>query len=339
MGAVFFSAFLLGLYLTRWMIPYLKRVGFLDQIHKEYCEKLEQLHQGKEHVPTGGGVVFLISLPIMILLWMSWNQVVTWLFVLLSCSLGLLGWFDDRIKIKKQKGHGVTAKQKFCFQVVIALCIVIALFAFCLPPQERFSLSIPFTTSVSLAGSLWGKAFCILLATVTIVGTSNAVNLTDGLDGLATGTVGVACIACMGIAYLSNGLSLSRDVMIIATSLLGLCLSFFWYNSSPAQVFMGDTGSLLLGGVLGLCFVCLRSELLLLIIGGIFVAEAGSVILQVFSCKIRKRRIFLCSPLHHHYEYKGLSESKVVSRFWIISILCAILGLLASHSVFFLIGH
>ncbi|AAD19038.1 phospho-N-acetylmuramoyl-pentapeptide-transferase [Chlamydia pneumoniae TW-183] len=315
----------LGVPVMKW----LKRKNYRDYIHKEYCEKLEMLHKDKAEVPTGGGVLLFISLIASLLVWLPWGKFSTWFFIiLLTCYAGL-GWYDDRIKIKRKQGHGLKAKHKFMVQIAIAAFTLIALPYIYGSTEPLWTLKIPFMEGM-LSLPFWlGKVFCLGLALVAIIGTSNAVNLTDGLDGLAAGTMSFAALGFIFVALRSSTIPIAQDVAYVLAALVGACIGFLWYNGFPAQLFMGDTGSLLLGGLLGSCAVMLRAECILVVIGGVFVAEAGSVILQVLSCRLRKKRLFLCSPLHHHYEYQGLPETKIVMRFWIFSFVCAGLGIAA----------
>ncbi|WP_100934228.1 phospho-N-acetylmuramoyl-pentapeptide-transferase [Candidatus Chlamydia corallus] len=324
MTALLFTV-VLGVPVMKW----LKRKDYRDYIHKEYCEKLQILHKDKAQVPTGGGVLLFISLLASLLIWLPWGKFSTWFFVAIMVCYAGLGWYDDRIKMKRKQGHGLKAKHKFIVQILIAASTLI-----CLPyiygsAEPLFTLKIPFMEGMFFMSSWIGKVFCLGLALVAIIGTNNAVNLTDGLDGLASGTMSLAALGFIFVALQSFTIPIAQDVAYVLAALVGACVGFLWYNGAPAQLFMGDTGSLLLGGMLGSCAVMLRAECILVIIGGVFVAEAGSVILQVVSCKLRKKRIFLCSPLHHHYEYQGMPETKIVMRFWIFSFICASIGIAA----------
>ncbi|SPN74010.1 Phospho-N-acetylmuramoyl-pentapeptide-transferase,phospho-N-acetylmuramoyl-pentapeptide-transferase,phospho-N-acetylmuramoyl-pentapeptide-transferase,Glycosyl transferase family 4 [Chlamydia serpentis] len=323
------TALLFTLALGMPIIKWLQKKEYRDYVNKEHCEKLEILHKDKAKVPTGGGILLFISLFFSILLWLPWGKVSTWFFIILMTCYAALGWYDDRIKIKRKKGHGLKAKYKFIVQIFIASLTLI-----CLPyiygsTEPLFALKIPFIPGL-ISMPFWiGKFFCLGLALIAIIGTNNAVNLTDGLDGLAAGTMSLAALGFIFVALQSITMPIAQDIAYVLAALLGSCIGFLWYNGFPAQLFMGDTGSLLLGGLLGSCAVILRAECILVIIGGVFVAEAGSVILQVASSRLRKKRIFLCSPLHHHYEYQGIAETKIVMRFWICSFICTGLGIAA----------
>ncbi|WP_236558918.1 phospho-N-acetylmuramoyl-pentapeptide-transferase [Chlamydia sp. 17-3921] len=317
---------LLGLPIIQW----LQHSNFLDQIHKEHCKELEILHKNKARVPTGGGVLLFVVFLISIFIWFSWHSLVTWIIVILAFCWCALGWYDDNIKNKKRKGHGLKAKHKFLVQMLIAVATLVVLPKIYGSTQPLFLLRIPFVSESIYMHSVFGKIFCLGLALVAIVGTCNAVNLTDGLDGLAAGTFSFAALGLLIVAMHSPMLpKISQEIVYALAILVGMSVGFLWYNGFPAQIFMGDTGSLLLGGMLGSFAVILRAELFLIIIGGVFVLEAGSVILQIVHYRWRKKRIFLCSPLHHHYEYKGIPESKIVLRFWLFGIICAGIGVLS----------
>ncbi|MEF9519702.1 phospho-N-acetylmuramoyl-pentapeptide-transferase [Chlamydia crocodili] len=323
-------AFSLGIFLGKPMICWLKKQNHYDQVHKDYCEKLDILHQDKKHTPTAGGILFCVVLLTTVFFWLPLGGLATWLFVFLIVSWGALGWYDDIVKKKRKKGHGITAKQKFVLQLLISALTILAIFSLYKGNALFYTLKVPFFGAISFGHGILSKLFYFALAMLAIVGTSNAVNLTDGLDGLAAGTTCMSAFGLLVVAVASPTIPLAQDVSILLAALIGISFAFLKYNRSPAQVFMGDTGSLLIGGVLGSCAVMLRAELLLILLGGVFVAEAGSVILQVGSYRLRKKRIFLCSPLHHHYEYKGIPETKVVLRFYVAGLLCMILGITAA---------
>ncbi|SYX09326.1 Phospho-N-acetylmuramoyl-pentapeptide-transferase,phospho-N-acetylmuramoyl-pentapeptide-transferase,phospho-N-acetylmuramoyl-pentapeptide-transferase,Glycosyl transferase family 4 [Chlamydia poikilotherma] len=323
-------AFFLGIFLGKPVICWLKKQNHYDQVHKEHCEKLEILHQDKKHTPTAGGILFCIVLLTTIFFWLPLEKLSTWLFVFLIASWGTLGWYDDIVKKKRKKGHGITTKQKFVLQLLISALTILAIFSLYKGNALFYTLKVPFFGAISFGHCILSKLFYFALAMLAIVGTSNAVNLTDGLDGLAAGTTCMSAFGLLVVAVADPTIPLAKDVSILLAALVGVSFAFLRYNRSPAQVFMGDTGSLLIGGILGSCAVMLRAELLLILLGGVFVAEAGSVILQVSSYRLRRKRIFLCSPLHHHYEYKGIPETKVVLRFYVAGFICMIVGIIAA---------
>lgn len=347
-------------------------------IRKEECPLLGQLHDKKRDTPTMGGALILFSIIVSLFLWMDLHHPFTLILLLTTLFLGGLGAYDDLLKLKYKNPKGLSGKKKLIGQVlfsgfVAAYLLVPGVSEFLhrgqwfAPPiikeqqvvkkeaigeesktitqktltlQEYSSrLYVPFYKgSLITFGGL--SLFLIALFMIFVItGASNAVNLTDGLDGLAAGCVIMVSMCLMAIAFCSNNIDVARylnilyiegsgEIAIFLSALIGSCLGFLWYNGHPAQVFMGDTGSLALGGIIGVSAVLLNRELLLGIIGGVFVAEALSVILQVGSYKLRnKKRVFLCAPLHHHFEYKGWPETKVVLRFWIIGFLLAVIGL------------
>lgn len=347
-----------------------------QSIRVDDCPLLVELHQKKKETPTMGGILILFSMVVSLVLWMDLRSIFTLILLIATVWLGLLGGYDDYLKLKFKNSKGLSAKKKFILQNTLGL--LVALYLFCpavtkavnigewfQPPtaKEQIALVKKDDGKMEYAGTTLstqsymsryfipcfkdpvvilkgaGIVFGILFTMFVLTGSSNAVNLTDGLDGLASGCL-IMAAGVLGIfAFLSNNLEMSRylnilyieesgEIAVYLFALIGACLGFLWYNGYPAQVFMGDTGSLALGGILGVSAVLLRREVLFALVGGIFVAETLSVILQVGSYKLRnKKRVFLCSPLHHHFEYKGWPETKVVLRFWIVSLILSILGL------------
>jgi phospho-N-acetylmuramoyl-pentapeptide-transferase len=326
---------------------------------KDECPLLAELHGKKKDTPTMGGVLILCAMLASLLLWMDLSNLFTLILLFTTIFLGLLGGRDDYLKLKKKNSKGISSKVKFLAQFFCAAIIVL----FFLFPIHSSKITAPVvkehvgkTSEKTLSMNEYisriyipffkepvhfNKAALVglfLFLVLVIVGSSNAVNLTDGLDGLASGCLVLVSTVLAMFAFMSNNVEISKylnilyiegsaEIAVYLFALSGACLGFLWYNGYPAQVFMGDTGSLALGGIIGVSAVLLRREVLLALIGGIFVAEALSVILQVFSYKYRnKKRIFLCSPLHHHFEYKGWAETKVVIRFWIIGLLLALIG-------------
>lgn len=347
-------------------ILYAWKVG--DLVRTEYCPLLGELHRNKNDTPTMGGILILFSLMIFLLLWMDLQSPFTLILFATTVVIGSLGSLDDYLKLRYKNKKGVSGKRKLAIQSLFSFMIALYLLwtpaaealhtrnwfppphakeevdslsdlAILTTQQYASRLYVPFLKEHIVEFSGWGLLLMGLLISIVITGASNAVNLTDGLDGLATGTVMLAASAFALIAFISNNLDLARylhilyiegsgEIAIYLAALAGACLGFLWYNGHPAQVFMGDTGSLTLGAILGVSAVLLKRELLLSLIGGVFVIEALSVMLQVGSYKFRnKKRLFLCAPLHHHFEYKGWAETKVVVRFWIVGLLFAILGI------------
>jgi len=353
----FFCTILLGPFCIRKL--YSLKTG--QSIRVEDCPMLAELHEKKRDTPTMGGIFILGAMLISLVLWMDFQSVFTWILCITTLWIGGIGMYDDYLKLKYKNSRGLGGKKKLLFQVLFASGLATYLLfpsmqeyvqaCGLVPPiakTQAHSLSLtaysmqyyfPFIKDVvvSLQGIGWIVAFLFTVFVVT--GSSNAVNLTDGLDGLASGCLVMIAAVLALVGFFSNNLELSRylnilyieesgEIAIYLCALAGACLGFLWFNGSPAQVFMGDTGSLALGGVIGVSAVLLRREFLLALIGGVFVMEALSVIIQVVSYRLRNRkRVFLCAPLHHHFEYKGWPETKVVIRFWIVSLVLCIMGI------------
>ncbi len=325
----------LSILLGPWMIRKLTALKVGQTIRKEHVDELHRIHQVKEGTPTMGGVLILTSVTVATLLWADmFNRLV---IIALVCMLwlGLVGFLDDFIKMRNKRSLGLTAKAKFTGQILLGLALGIYLYYN--PTNIEFGTKLELLflkdTIVSL-GWLY-VPFVILV----IVGTSNAVNLTDGLDGLAIGSVIIAVLAYTVMAYLVGRTDFASylfvtyvagagELTIFCAAVAGAGLGFLWYNAHPAEIFMGDTGALALGGALGTVAILIKQELLLLIVGGLFVVEAMSVIIQVLSYKLRGgKRVFKMAPLHHHFELSGWSETKVTIRFWIIAAIFALLSL------------
>jgi phospho-N-acetylmuramoyl-pentapeptide-transferase len=322
------TAIIISFVLGPWLIRRLRRLQHgEDTIREDTPER----HRTKKGTPTMGGLVILAAILVSTLLWATlWNRYV-WVLLLATGGLGLIGLLDDKKKLKTRKG--ISARQKFAAQIALIGGLMAWLYFW---PPDGFStgLAIPFFKGWLITlGWLW-----IPVAVLVIVGASNAVNLTDGLDGLAIGPIVTAGGAFAIIAYLTGNFKASEylrilnvkgtgELTVFCGALVGAALGFLWFNSYPAQVFMGDVGSLALGGAIGTLAVLTKAELLLPLIGGIYVVEAASVIIQVASFKLTGRRVFRMAPLHHHYEMKGWAEPKIIVRFWILSFMLALLAL------------
>jgi phospho-N-acetylmuramoyl-pentapeptide-transferase len=301
----------------------------------EEVHKLAELHGGKKGTPTMGGVLLLGSALISTLLWANPKNMAVWLVILAMVWLGTLGFMDDFLKVTKKKSAGISGRTKLVAQFGLA-AIITGFFVFNPSIQiQAKQLYVPFYKE-AVIGNM--GLFTLFFFSLVIVGTSNAVNLTDGLDGLATGCTITAAFAFAVIAYAAGNVNIATylqipfypfdgELAVSCMALAGAGLGFLWFNCHPAKVFMGDTGSLAIGGVLGVVAICCKQEVLLLVVGGVFVMEALSVILQVASFKLRGKRIFAMSPIHHHFELKGWKENTVIVRFWILSIMFAFLGL------------
>lgn len=371
------TSLLFSVFLGPFFIRKLYELKIGQTIRKEECPLLGKLHEKKQNTPTMGGILILFSMLVSMILWMDLTHVFTLILFVTTLFLGMIGGRDDYLKLKYKNTKGMSAKKKLFFQALLSLGI--AAYFLYPPASQAIEMgkwfNIPVikeNTVIKSEGSghsaivtvktlslkeyasriylpffkdpvlvLQGVSIVIaaFLMFFVITGSSNATNLTDGLDGLASGCL-ILVAGCLGvIAFVSNHIQIasylnilyiegSGEIAIYLSALIGACLGFLWYNGYPAQVFMGDTGSLTLGGIIGVSAVLLRREFLLGLVGGILVAEAASVILQVISFRFcNKKRIFLCTPLHHHFEYMGWPETKVVIRFWIVGLLLAIIGL------------
>jgi phospho-N-acetylmuramoyl-pentapeptide-transferase len=288
-------------------------------------------HLAKSGTPTMGGILIIFSVVLSTLLWADLTNRYVWLVMIATVGFGAVGFADDYLKFVKVRSKGLSAAQKFAGQIAVALAIGLMLYML---PSYTTKLSVPFFKNFT-PDLGW---FYIVFAILVIVGSSNAVNLTDGLDGLAIGPVMIASLAYTIVAYVTGSKVMAEylfiphiegagEIAIFTGAILGSSLGFLWFNTYPASVFMGDVGSLPLGAALGTVAVISKHELLLLLVGGVFVIEAVSVIFQVLSFKSRGKRIFLMAPIHHHFEMKGWEEPKVVVRLWIIAILLALLSL------------
>jgi phospho-N-acetylmuramoyl-pentapeptide-transferase len=287
-------------------------------------------HQSKEGTPTMGGLLILLSLLVSVLLWSNLDNRFVWIVIGITSGYGVLGFVDDYRKVKEGHSGGISARAKLFWQTLMAIGVALAIYT---APDFDAHLAVPFFKNFTPdLGILY-----VPFAAFVIVATSNGVNLTDGLDGLAIGPVLVAAGTFLILSYAAGHLGIadylaikyvpgSGHLAIFCGALIGGGLGFLWFNASPAQLFMGDVGSLALGGALGTIAVLIRQEFLLPIVGGIFVVEALSVMIQVASFKMTGKRVFLMAPIHHHFEKLGWPEQKIVVRFWIVS---AILGLVA----------
>lgn len=340
------TALLISLLIGRQIISWLQRMQLRETIRDDIGLD-SHLHKGK--TPTMGGVIIILATVIPALLWMKMTNIYTWMIIFVMVTLGVVGFVDDYIKVVKKDKSGLQGWFKIAGQVGVGIVIGVLLYWW--PAFEEFNTlsTVPFLKNVNVDYAFWGETLgwiiYIPVVIFVITAVSNAVNLTDGLDGLAAGTTAIAGTILGIFAYVSGRVDFSEflDIMylpgsgeltIFAASLVGACLGFLWYNTHPASVFMGDTGSLALGGALGALALMIHKELLLPIICGIFFVETLSVIIQTTYFKYTRwkygegRRVFLMTPIHHHFEKKGWMESKIVVRFWIIAILLGILSLL-----------
>lgn len=325
-GAAFFSLVIV-LVLTPFFINYLKKKGYYEKIKRLYLEN----HIHKEGIPTMGGVIILSAIISSTLLWARLDNRLVIFMLLATMGFGILGFLDDWLKVIK--GRPLIIREKLLAQIGLAILIVGYLLLYPLS-FEMTSIDIPFTKGIS-----WNLGyFYILFGICVIVACCNAVNLTDGLDGLAIGSCIFVCLGLIGMSYIAGNIKFSSylkidyvpqggELVVYLSSLLGASLGFLWYNSYPATIFMGDTGSILLGGILGTSALVIKQEIPLIILGGLFVVEAGSTLIQIVSYRVFKKRVFLITPLHHHFEKMGWHESKIVIRFWIIAIIFVLFSL------------
>ncbi len=319
------------------------------QIGQYIREEGPKAHQKKAGTPTMGGVLITIAIIVPTLLWADLSNPYIWMAVLSTIAFGAIGFADDYLKIVNKRNLGLTGRTKLLLQFLMACAVGIALVFLTAERQYSTHLMVPFVKqfrpdlvieSLRHYPHIWFMAFTPFVAFVmlVLVGSSNAVNLTDGLDGLAIGCTVIAAGALTVLTYLSGHAVFSEylelqkmpqvaELTIFCGAMVGSSIGFLWYNAHPAEIFMGDVGSLALGGAIGTVAVIIKQELLLPFIGGVFVIEALSVILQVGSYKLRKKRIFKMAPLHHHFELAGWSESKIIIRFWILALIFALFAL------------
>ncbi|MBU3004445.1 phospho-N-acetylmuramoyl-pentapeptide-transferase [Paraglaciecola arctica] len=323
------TALLIAVIIGPKMIRWLQRMQIGQTIRDDGPES----HLAKSGTPTMGGLLILAAIVSSVLLWSDLANRYVWVTLFVLVSYGIIGFVDDYRKVIRKDAKGLIARWKYFWQSVIAILVAFYLYSSQQNPAET-ALLVPFFKDVM---PQMGMLF-IVVSYFVIVGTSNAVNLTDGLDGLAIVPVVLVAGAFAIFAYATGNINfsaylnipylpLTSELVIVCTAIVGAGLGFLWFNTYPAQVFMGDVGSLALGGTLGILAVLVRQEIVLFIMGGIFVAETLSVILQVGSFKMRGKRIFRMAPIHHHYELKGWPEPRVIVRFWIISLMLVLVGL------------
>jgi phospho-N-acetylmuramoyl-pentapeptide-transferase len=330
------TAFVVSLAIGPQTIVVLTRLKLGQPLRqKSEVRELADLHSAKKGTPTMGGVLILFSVAISSLLWCDLANRLYWLVLWSMLYLGAIGFADDYEKVAKKNSKGIRAWHKMAAQALLAIFVFLYLYYISSYPGEWFRLYIPFLKSAIVVDM---GVLTLFFFALVITGTSNAVNLTDGLDGLAIGcTISVALTYAI-FCYVAGNVKVATylimpvvsgagELAVFCAAMVGAGLGFLWFNCHPARVFMGDTGSLAIGGVLGVIAICIHQELLLVIAGGVFVIEAASVMLQVASFKLTGKRIFAMSPLHHHFELKGWDETTVVVRFWIMSLIGAMAAL------------
>ena len=322
------TSLLITFMLGPWAIRQLHRLKFGEAIRSDGPET----HHAKSGTPTMGGVLMIVSILVSGVLWMDIGYLYTWIGLLAVLGFGLIGGIDDLRKIRHRDKEGLRGWYKIAGQVSVALTIALLLYFF--GAESATELYVPFVKNAVLDLGIWYVPFAVVL----LVGTSNAVNLTDGLDGLATGLVLMVGLTFAVLSYVTGRVDYAAylqipylvgggELAILSLAVVGACVGFLWFNGHPAEIMMGDTGSLALGGVVGALALMIKKEILLVIIAGVFVLEAASVIIQVVSFKTTGKRVFRMAPLHHHFELLGWPESKVVLRLWILGGLFAILSL------------
>lgn len=310
----------------------IRRLSF-KQIGQVIRDDGPQSHLSKSGTPTMGGALILVSIAISTLLWADLNNRYIWVVLLVTMLFGVIGFIDDYIKLVRQDPKGLASRYKYLWQSVVGAGAAVFLYTSATIPAET-ELIIPFFKDVIIPLGAW----YMLLTYLVIVGSSNAVNLTDGLDGLAIMPTVMVAGALGLFSYLAGHSEFARylsipyipsagELTIFCAAMVGAGLGFLWFNTYPAQVFMGDVGALALGAALGCVAVLVRQELVLLIMGGVFVAETLSVVVQVLSYKLRGKRVFLMAPIHHHYELKGWPEPRIIVRFWIITVFLVLVGI------------
>jgi phospho-N-acetylmuramoyl-pentapeptide-transferase len=337
------TAMFLALVFGPWLIRKLREL----QIGQYIREEGPQEHKKKAGTPTMGGVLIVISTAVPVLMWADLSNPYVMLALFALLAFAAIGFLDDYAKVAKRRNLGLTGKNKIVLQIAVSSFVGFALLVLATHSAYSTQLIFPFVKrfrpdlvihSLLHSGHLWPLAFLpfLLFVALVITGSSNAVNLTDGLDGLAIGCTVIAAGALTVLTYVSSNFRWATyleyiprvgELTVFCGALVGASLGFLWYNAHPAEVFMGDVGSLSLGGTLGTIAVIIKQEVLLVFVGGIFVVEALSVILQVGSFKLRGKRIFRMAPIHHHFELLGWSESKVIVRFWIVALVFALFAL------------
>ncbi|HOX09171.1 MAG TPA: phospho-N-acetylmuramoyl-pentapeptide-transferase [Candidatus Omnitrophota bacterium] len=326
------TSFLLCMLLGPFIIERLRELKIGQVVRSpDDAKGIYEMHKNKAGTPTMGGLLIVTAIVLSTLLWGDLTNKYVLLSLMSIIWLCAVGFLDDYMKMKLKVSKGLTARSKFIGQAMLGLMLGLYVY---FDPQIGKDLDVPFLKDLVINLGI----FYVLFTMLVIVGSSNAVNLTDGLDGLAIGCTVIVVLTYTALSYITGNVKMAEylniihipgagELAVFCAAILGAGLGFLWFNSFPANVFMGDTGSLALGGAIGVVATFIKKELLLLVVGGIFVAEALSVIIQVASFRFLKKRIFLMAPIHHHFQMKGWSETKVVIRFWIIGIILALISL------------
>jgi len=329
-GCAFVTSFFIVMFFYKFTVRRLTRLKIVERVDMYGHIHLESLHSDKRGTPTMGGVLIIFSILLSTLVWARWDNYFIWLSLMVMVFLGTLGLSDDLKKIRA--GKGLSRGQKLFWQSLIGISLGVLIVV---SKNPHTTLGFPFFKKAVIDLGY----FYIFWVALMIVATSNAVNFTDGLDGLAIGALVINAFIFGLISYVVGNIKFSDylfipyvpgagELTVLCLSLMGAALGFLWFNSYPADVFMGDVGALALGGVIGSVALCIKQEFLLFISGGLFVVEALSVILQIFSVKFRGKKLLKAAPLHHHFQVLGWKEPKIIIRFWILSIICAVFALL-----------
>jgi phospho-N-acetylmuramoyl-pentapeptide-transferase len=338
------TALLISLFLGPWLITRLREFQIGQQIREEGPKS----HQAKAGTPTMGGILIVVSIIVPTLLWTNLRNRLMWVLIISTLAYAVIGFADDYLKIVRKRSLGLTAREKIGLQTLVAITVGVSLLYLMNRGIYSTKLTVPFFKFFApdllidrlFTTQFWflGYVPFLIFVAIVIVGASNTVNLTDGLDGLAIGCTVIASAALTALTYITGHATLSDyldiqylpqvgELTIFCGAMVGASLGFLWYNAHPAEMFMGDVGSLALGGAIGTLSVIIKQELLLIFIGGVFVIEGLSVMIQVVSFKTRGKRVFLMAPLHHHFELMGWKESKIIIRFWIASLIFALFSL------------
>ena len=329
-GLAIATAFFVSLVLGPWLVERLRAL----QIRQEIREEGPEHHRVKAGTPTMGGLLIVGSVALSTLLWADLTNRYVWTVLGVMAGFAAVGFADDWVKVRFRRNLGLTARQKLLLLTMVALAGGLATRAIAAPASHAGALALPFVKNLLVPLGVAYLPFVVIV----MLGSSNAVNLTDGLDGLAVGAMAIAAGTYTVFVYVAGHARIAEYLRIVAVSgagevavftgaITGAALGFLWFNCHPAQVFMGDVGSLALGGGIGIVAVVAKQELLLVLVGGLFVLEAMSVLIQVGSYKLRRKRVFRMAPLHHHFELSGWTETQVVVRFWIMSVVFALAGL------------
>ncbi len=325
-------AALTGLFLVLLLGPWMIERLRLLQIGQHIREEGPQAHRAKAGTPTMGGVLILVGVLVPTLLWADLTNLNIWILMLSTTAYGAVGFADDYVKVVKKRNLGLTARRKLFWQFAIGLAIGLTIWVLAQELPKEYSTKVQFPFLKQLVPDL--GVFYVLFAVLLLTLSSNAVNLTDGLDGLAIGTTLIAAAAFTALAYVTSHFRFSEyldllhrpgagEVTVFCGAMVGAAMGFLWWNCYPAQLFMGDVGSLALGGALGTVAILIKQELLLFLVGGLFMIEAFSVMLQVASFRLTGKRVFRMSPLHHHFELVGWKEPQIIIRFWIVAFIFA----------------